>query len=182
MAVYISELDIRNFRSCVATSLQLTNFTPLVGLNNCGKSNCLTALQWLVRKAKLGVEDFHDPAQPVQVTGVLVGITDADLDVLEGKHRKKIEPHIHDGILKIRRVQEVPGGEVTLTIMDPATNQWDPNPTGIDNAITALFPIPSALGRWRTRRRTRARPRRLRPSESCLHRCCLLFKSSTSKP
>lgn len=146
MAVYISELDIRNFRSCDATSLQLTNFTPLVGLNNCVKSNCLTALQWLVRKAKLGVEDFHDPAQPVQVTGVLVGITDADLDVLESKHRKKIEPHIHDGILKIRRVQEVPGGEVTLTIMDPANKQWDPNPTGIDNAITALFPDPIRIG------------------------------------
>jgi len=82
MAVYISDLDIRNFRSCVAASLQLTLFTPLVGLNNCGKSNCLTALQWLVRKAKLGVEDFHDPAQAVQVMGTLRGITEADLDVL----------------------------------------------------------------------------------------------------
>lgn len=50
MAVYISDLDIRNFRSCVAANLQLTHFTPLVGLNNCGKSNCHAALQWLVRK------------------------------------------------------------------------------------------------------------------------------------
>ncbi|HEL2965424.1 TPA: AAA family ATPase [Stenotrophomonas maltophilia] len=146
MAVHISDLEVLNFRSCISTSLQLTSFTPLVGLNNCGKSNCLTALQWLVRKAKLGLEDFHDPGQPVQVTGTLVGITDADLDVLEGKHRKKIEPHIQDGILRIRRVQEVPGGEVTLTVLDPATNQWDPNPAGIDNAITALFPDPIRIG------------------------------------
>lgn len=51
MAVYISDLDIRNFRSCVAANLQLTHFTPLVGLNNCGKRNCHAALHWLVRKS-----------------------------------------------------------------------------------------------------------------------------------
>lgn len=146
MAVYISSLDVVNFRSCVSTSLQLTNFTPLVGLNNCGKSNCLNALQWLVRKTKLSVEDFHDPNLPVQVTGVLFGITDADLGVLEVKHRRKIESHVRDGVLHVRREQEVPGGEVTLTVLDPDTNQWDPNPTGIDNAITALFPEPIRIG------------------------------------
>lgn len=146
MAVYVSDLDIRNFRSCVAASLQLTHFTPLVGLNNCGKSNCLTALQWIVRKAKLGVEDFHDPAQPVQVIGTLRGIADADLDVLDPKHRKKIEGHIRDGVLTIRREQQVPGGDTELTVMNPATGDWEPNPTGIDNAISALFPDPIRIG------------------------------------
>lgn len=146
MAVYISDLDIRNFRSCVAASLQLTLFTPLVGLNNCGKSNCLTALQWLVRKAKLGVEDFHDPAQPVQVLGTLRGITEADLDVLEQKHRKKIEGHVRDGVLMVRREQQVPGGDTELTVMNPDTGDWEPNPTGIDNAISAIFPDPIRIG------------------------------------
>lgn len=146
MAVYISDLVIRNFRSCVEADLQLTNFTPLVGLNNCGKSNCLTAIQWLVRKTKLGVEDFHDPDQPVQVVGTLFGVTDADLGVLEPKHRKKIEPHVRNGVLRMRREQVVPGGEVTLTVLDPDTDEWDPNPTGIDNAISALFPDPIRIG------------------------------------
>lgn len=146
MAVYISDLDIRNFRSCVAARLQLTLFTPLVGLNNCGKSNCLTALQWLVRKAKLGAEDFHDAAQPVQVMGTLSGITEADLDILEQKHRKKIEGHVRDGVLMVRREQRVPGGDTELTVMNPDTGDWDPNPTGIDNAISALFPDPIRIG------------------------------------
>lgn len=146
MAVYISDLDIRNFRSCVAANLQLTHFTPLVGLNNCGKSNCLTALQWLVRKAKLGVEDFHDPTQPIQVMGTLRGITDADLDVLDQKHRKKIEGHVRDGVLIIRREQQMPGGDTELTVMNPETGDWDPNPAGIDNAIVALFPEPIRIG------------------------------------
>lgn len=146
MAVYISELDIRNFRSCVSASLQLTNFTPLVGLNNCGKSNCLTALQWLVRKARLGVEDFHDPSLPVQVTGRLFGITEEDLATLEAKHRKKIDPHVRDGVLHIRREQLAPGGDTVLTVLDPNSNEWDPNPTGIDNAISSLFPDPIRIG------------------------------------
>jgi putative ATP-dependent endonuclease of the OLD family len=121
MAVYISELHIKNFRSCVEASLQLTRLTPLVGLNNCGKSNCLTALQWLVRKAKLVVEDFNDPTQPVQVMGSLVGVTAADLEILEPKHRKKIEPHVRDGVLTIRREQQLPGGDTELTVMNPDT-------------------------------------------------------------
>ncbi|HGM5957990.1 ATP-dependent nuclease [Stenotrophomonas sp. FR024] len=146
MAVYISSLDVLNFRSCVSTSLQLTSFTPLVGLNNCGKSNCLTALQWLVRKAKLGVEDFHEPTLPVQVMGTLRGITEADLAVLEQKHRKKIEGHVRDGALMVRREQQVPGGDTELTVMNPDTGDWEPNPTGIDNAISALFPDPIRIG------------------------------------
>jgi putative ATP-dependent endonuclease of OLD family len=146
MAVYISELHIQNFRSCVSTNLQLTNFTPLVGLNNCGKSNCLTAMQWLVRKVRLGVEDFNNPALPVQVTGRLFGITEEDLAILEAKHRKKIDPHVRDGVLHIRREQLVPGGDTTLTVLDPDRNEWDPNPAGIDNAISALFPDPIRIG------------------------------------
>jgi len=50
MAVYFSDLDIRNFRSCVAANLQLTHFTPLTGLNNWGKSDSPAALSWLARK------------------------------------------------------------------------------------------------------------------------------------
>lgn len=146
MAVYITDLEIRNFRSCVSTNLELTTFTALVGLNNCGKSNCLIALQWLVRKAKLGVEDFNDPAVPVVVLGRLTGITDEDLGVLEAKHRAKIEPHVRDGVLRIKREQPAPGVDTVLTVIDPETNQWVPNPAGIDNAISALFPDPIRIG------------------------------------
>lgn len=146
MAVYISDLDIRNFRSCVSTQLQLTKFTPLVGLNNCGKSNCLTALQWLVKKGKLKEEDFHDSLLPVEVFGRLYGIAEADLATLEVRHRSKIEPHVRNGVLFIRKVQQVPGGDVFLTILNPDTNAWDLNPTGIDQAISALFPEPIRIG------------------------------------
>lgn len=146
MAVYFSRLEVKNFKSCLSTTLQLTPFSALVGLNNCGKSNCLTALQWLVRKAKLGVEDFNDPDQEIQVIGELVGIQGEDLEVLSQPHRNKISPHVRDGVLRIRRSQAVPGGETTLTVFNPEIDDWVPNPAGIDNAVTALFPDPIRIG------------------------------------
>lgn len=146
MAVYISDLDIRNFRSCVSTQLQLTEFTPLVGLNNCGKSNCLTALQWLVKGGRWKEEDFHDPLLPIEVSGRLYGIVEEDLAMLDLKHRTRIEPHVRDGVLRIRKHQQGAGSGVSLTVLNLDTNEWDPNPTGIDQAISALFPDPIRIG------------------------------------
>ncbi len=182
MAVYISSLDVLNFRSCVSTSLQLTSFTPLVGLNNCGKSNCLTALQWLVRKAKLGVEDFHEPTLPVQVMGTLRGITEADLAVLEQKHRKKIEGHVRDGALMVRREQQVPGGDTELTVMNPDTGDWEPNPTGIDNAISALFPDPIRIGAMENAEEDASKAKTTTTIGKLLASMLAATKSSTRRP
>jgi len=144
--VYFSEIRIANYRSCIATSLQLTPFTALVGRNNCGKSNCLNALQWLVRKGKLAAEDFYDRAQPVVVVAELVGITSADLDSLGATHRSRIAPHVQEQKLRIRRTQAEPGVDSEWTIFDHTTNAWIANPGGIDNAIVKLFPEPIRIG------------------------------------
>lgn len=145
MAVMFSSLEVSNFRSCQSTKLQLSPFTALVGLNNCGKSNCLTALHWLLRRAKLGVEDFNDVARPIEISGELVGIEDADLDAL-GNHRNRVAAHVRDGKLGIRRSQQAPGTETVLSLLNPDTGEWVVNPSGIDNAITGLFPDPIRIG------------------------------------
>ena len=43
----ITEVTIRNFKSCRETVLKLESFTALVGYNNAGKSNLLIALSFL---------------------------------------------------------------------------------------------------------------------------------------
>ena len=53
---------------------------------------------------------------------------------------------MRDGVLMVRREQQVPGGDTELTVMNPDTGDWEPNPTGIDNAISALFPDPIRIG------------------------------------
>lgn len=146
MTVLFSKLQVRNFRSCIVTEFPLEAFTPLVGRNNCGKSNCLTALQWLVRKATLGDEDFNDKMQPVEVIGDLTGIKEADLATLEASHRRKIEPFVRDGKLRIRRSQDQPKGSVVLDIWSVDEELWKVNPAGIDAAFKALFPDPIRIG------------------------------------
>ena len=44
----ITEVAIRNFKSCRETVLKLESFTALVGYNNAGKSNLLKCIDALV--------------------------------------------------------------------------------------------------------------------------------------
>lgn len=144
---YLAEVSITNFRSCVSCTVPLAPFTPIVGYNNAGKSNILAAIRWLVRKWVLSQSDFFDDNEPVVVSGTIKGITGEVLEALEPRHRARIVPFVVHDSIKIRRIQPRPGGSVSdiqLHILSPADGdeQWHQNPTGIDAAITALFPEP----------------------------------------
>lgn len=149
MALKITDVTIKNYKSCINTSLQLSGFTPLVGYNNAGKSNCLSALQWLLRKSSLSEKDFNDTTNPVEVEAEIQGVSQALLDSMPEKQKKSIEKYVDNGALSIKRVQLVPAAkaaEIKLSVKDPATGQWVINPTGIDNAINALLPEPIRIG------------------------------------
>lgn len=139
MAVIVSRLQIRNFRSCKDATLDLARYTALIGRNNCGKSNCLSALQWLVQKKTLGVGDFNNPEQAVEVEGLLTGVTEEDLNTLDDKHRTKIAPFVQGQTLQIRQVQGPQDKGPSLLIRD-ANGEWKANPTGIPEAVKALLP------------------------------------------
>ena len=126
-------------------------FTPLVGYNNAGKSNILQAVRWLVSPFALAESDFHAPQQPVAVEAHIAGITPALLEKLEAKHRARIEPLVMDGTLRMRRAMPVPGAPKSATLqlwdanLQPEAG-WANNPTGIPEAIKALFPEPVVIG------------------------------------
>lgn len=146
---FISELTIKNYKSCIDTHLKVSPFTALVGYNNAGKSNALSALQWLVSKSKLGLNDFNDEELPVEVSGKIVGITEDILNQLSNPQKASIEPYIQDDILRIRRVQATPTSapvSLNLTVWNDEEGEWLPNPNGIDNAIKALLPDPIRIG------------------------------------
>ena len=46
MSHILTEINISNFKSISSESFELTEFTPLVGYNNAGKSNILEAIKW----------------------------------------------------------------------------------------------------------------------------------------
>lgn len=146
----LSSISIRNFRSCLATKLQLHDFTPIVGYNNAGKSNILTAIEWLLSSTALSAADFHMPENPVSVDGRIEGIDQGLLDAMPANQAKAVQPFLDGQSLKIRRTMAVPGSasSAKIEVRDPAVsdesdaNAWKSNPAGIDGALKALFPAP----------------------------------------
>lgn len=86
--------------------------------------------------------------------GVIAGLDDTMLDRLEAGHRRKIAPFILNDKMVIRRVQAEPGGgkaAAKLEVCKPdvdgeAEGEWQGPPTGIPQAIQALFPDPLFIG------------------------------------
>ena len=145
MTLRLSEVHIKNYKSCIDTHLNLSDFTVLIGYNNAGKSNCLSALEWLLRKKVLMENHFNDTTQPLEIEGLIEGIETEHLDALGAKHKNSITPFICNGSLKIKRQQPVPGckvSDIKLEVWNNETSTWVSNPTGIDNAINSLFPEP----------------------------------------
>lgn len=153
MTHILSEITIRNFKSIRNETFELSAFTPLVGYNNAGKSNMLEAIKWLLRKTALSDSSFQDTALPVEMEGVISGITQAILDQLPENQRTSIQPFLIGDSLSIKRVQPQPNvgvAQIRLLVKDPANigtaNEWRANPTGLDQAIQALFPEPIHIG------------------------------------
>lgn len=153
MTHLLSEISIKNFKSIIDENFELSAFTPLVGYNNAGKSNLLEAIKWLLRKSALAETAFYDRTQAVEMEGRISGISESILDQLPENQRASIEPFLFTDSLYIKRVQlqpSIPVGQIRLLVKDPANvgtpTEWRANPTGLDQALQALFPEPIQIG------------------------------------
>lgn len=153
MTHLLSEITIRNFKSIPNETFELSDFTPLVGYNNAGKSNILVAIKWLLRKTSLSETDFNDTTQPVEMEGEISGISTTILGQLPINQQTSISPFLISDSLFIKRIQLTPNAGVAnirLLVKDPVNigtaNEWKANPTGLDQAIQALFPDPIHIG------------------------------------
>ncbi|MEQ4923447.1 ATP-dependent nuclease [Proteus hauseri] len=147
MSVYITSLDINNYLSCKNTSLELSSFTPLVGYNNAGKSNILSAIKWLLEKRTLTIEEiFNNQECEVSVSAVIEGIDNNALALITSENRKKIIPYISEGMIKVRRIQRKISGakasDIKFEVFDTNKNpsSWVSNPGGIEESIKNIFP------------------------------------------
>jgi putative ATP-dependent endonuclease of OLD family len=52
----------------------MSDFNPIVGYNNSGKSNILRAISWLLRKSVLQGHVFHDTTVAVTVEGIIENV------------------------------------------------------------------------------------------------------------
>lgn len=139
----LTEIKISNFKSIKDIEVAITNYNPIVGYNNSGKSNFLRAVNWLLRKSALGESSFNDPTAEAFVQGVIEGIS-GSLHLLPANQQAQVAPFVVNDRLTFRRRQEVPGSVATLVKLEvlDSNGVWRSNPTGIDNAIGILFPEP----------------------------------------
>lgn len=149
----LSEIEIRNYKSIRDQKFEFSEFTPLIGYNNAGKSNLLEAIKWLLRKTALRDSSFYNLTIAVEMEGKISGISAALLAQLPENHRTSIQPFLSDDSIRIKRVQSTPNdgvGQIRLFVQDLANigtpNEWHANPTGLDQALQALFPDPIQIG------------------------------------
>lgn len=138
----LSEVVIKNFCSCAGVTVPLSNFNPIVGYNNSGKSNILRAINWLLKKSSLPSHIFFDPSIEITVEGV---IEDVNLQMLPSNQQQAVNRYINGSRLKFRRRQpspNCPAVQIRIDVFDSQTNSWVDNPAGLDNALAVLFPEP----------------------------------------
>jgi len=120
--------------------------TPMVGYNNAGKTTVLKAISWLFKRSSLSAENFNDPSSPIVVTGIVGGITPEVLALLNDDHRQRIAAFVVGGEIPIRRSQPTPSCPIKDVRLEIGTIDaggeidWGANPTGIEGAISDLFP------------------------------------------
>lgn len=151
-------------------SIDLENYTPLIGYNNSGKSNIISSIQWLLKKSSLPESSFGDPALAVEVETEIDGVDQNLLGLIEDDHRKKIIPYVDNQTIKIKRVQNSPDAtakDIKLYIWHPVKISWDINPTGIDNAISKLFPEPIRIGAMENAAEDSSKSKQQQQSENC---------------
>ena len=140
----ISTLKVSNFKAIRVGVFEFSNYTPLVGYNNAGKSSILEALTWVIKPSSISATSFNNPEHQVSVAVKVSGITDAVLAGLADAHRDRIAEYIENDQLEFRRTQETPGQSVStirLEIFDYRDGKgWVKPPTGIPPALNALFP------------------------------------------
>lgn len=145
----LSSITIKNFKSIKDFTFLLTEYTPLVGYNNAGKSNILEAIKWLLNKSSLDNTFFNNTDMPIEISGRVEGISEEILSRLPTAQRNSISPYIIDEKLDIKRVQptpSVPVKNINLEVKKIDEADWTANPNGLDAALKSLFPEPIEIG------------------------------------
>jgi putative ATP-dependent endonuclease of OLD family len=144
----LARISISNFRSCKNVELPLGDLTPIVGYNNAGKSNILTAIEWLIEPFALGPGDFFDASSELIIEGIVTGIDMKLMEKMPVNQHGQVKKYIYNENLRFRRTLAKPGAfaNIKLEVRDPAIKDdmgekaWVINPAGIPQAMKALFP------------------------------------------
>ena len=145
MSVLIKNLKIKNFRSCIDTTVYVNPYTALIGYNNAGKSNIILALKFLLEPSSsrnFPIETTcYDCREPIIVECELHNIDDAYLSLIDETHADRVKPFIKNRVLTVRKIAFFdPKGKQKNQVQLFDGTTWEDNPAGIENSIIELFP------------------------------------------
>ena len=141
----LSQLKVQGFRSLADVPIPLREFSILIGRNNAGKSNTLSAIKLLLEGTARDLSETDFFRSGDQVAGEIV--LEADLEGVEGylplcdeRHRTKIRSCLQNGSLRIRRIAtRTPFKLSKLELWQPSEQRYG-LPTGIENALKQILP------------------------------------------
>lgn len=149
LPIRLESVTIHNLRSIKKERFPLSDFTALIGYNNAGKTNILMGCRWLLSRYSLPIHYFNDPEKPVEVTGVINGLSDKLLQRLDDETRDHLSPWIKNGKMVIKRVQNIPGvhdGKVEFAVLDlnqpREERDWNHRAHYVEEAMSILLPPP----------------------------------------
>ena len=89
--MYISFVQIKNYRGIKSDYFEASPFTCAIGENNAGKSTILLATSLFFSGTTLGKSDFYNNEEPIEIEITFTDIDEKDIRRLFVEHRERIK-------------------------------------------------------------------------------------------
>lgn len=141
--MYISNIQIKNFRSIESINIPIEKFNVFVGQNNHGKSNFLEAIEWFyngsgdLNEIKRKGTDKKDISVEIEFSNIQKGFENMKND----KNRTTIQNKIGLDTTKVKIICRVSDKEtVERLFFNPQTNEYETTGTGANNFLNDFLP------------------------------------------
>lgn len=140
--MYISNVEINNFRSIGHVNIPIDKLNVFVGQNNHGKSNFLEAIEWFyngsgdLNDIKRKGTDKKELSVEIEFSNIKTGLENMKND----KNRETIKKKL-DGNEKVKIICRINDkGSVERLFMNPTTGEYETTGTGANNFLNDFLP------------------------------------------
>ena len=141
--MYISNIEIKNFRSINHVNITTDHFNVFVGQNNHGKSNFLEALEWFyngagdINEIKRKGTDSSDVSVEIEFSNIQTGFENMKND----KNRTTIQNKIGENTKQVKIICKISEkGTVERLFLNPQTDIYESTGTGANNFLNDFLP------------------------------------------
>lgn len=141
--MYISNIEVNNFRSIEVIDIPIDHFNVFVGQNNHGKSNFLEAIEWFyngsgdIEEIKRKGTDAKDVSVQIEFSNIQIGFENMKNEKLREAIKKKIGEQT-EKIKIICKISEK--GTIERLFLNSETDEYETTGTGVNNFLNDFLP------------------------------------------